>query len=90
MEFTYLKESEITVKNLIMKKIDAYHMILLNMTSSINKDEVVMKVTFENLAQTKRPIEKIVNIVSMEPGVLSVDWKMEEHIIDLDDDDDRC
>ena len=90
MEIEYLKEREFTVKSMIMEKLDSYHMILINMNSEIKKDEVIIKITFENLVQTSHSIEKIVNMISMEPGVLSINWKQEEQLVDLDDDDDNC
>lgn len=87
LEIRFLKEREVAIRSSVMKKLDSYHMVLCNLTTNEVDNQIVMKVTFENLSQTSRAVEKIVSNIGMESGITSIHWKQEEHLIDLDDDD---
>lgn len=87
LEIHYMKERETMIRSSIMKKLDAYHMVLCHLTTLEQDNQVIMKVIFENLAQTTRSVEKIVNNIGMEAGVTSITWKQEALSLDLDDDD---
>lgn len=80
--------NELMVKNLLINKSEAYHLVLKNMITKTDDANTLIKVVFENRTDTVRAIEKLVNRISVEPGILSVDWKeIETAIVELDDDD---
>lgn len=87
IEIKSSKNNELMVKNLLIKKLESYRLILQNMISTMDDNQVIIKVVFENPTDTIRTIEKLVNRMSVEPG-LSVSWrKIEENLTELDDDD---
>lgn len=88
LEIDCMKNNEFSVKNLLIKKIETYHLILKNMTSKTEENKVSIHIVVENTTNTVRTIEKLVNRISVEPGILFMNWEVVEiDQIELDDDD---
>lgn len=87
VEVGCIKEKEVSIKTVLMRKLDIYHMVLHDMNVKNQDGEIIITLTIESLIPSSKSVEKIVNSIGMEAGITSIRWQLEEHTLELDDDD---
>jgi len=83
-------EKEVILKTLLTQKVDSHNLTLTNLEStSCGNNKVKIKASILISANSSSMIENIINRMSIEPGVTSVGWSLNNPIEkdDVEDDD---
>lgn len=87
MEFNCVKEREMIIKNLLMKRIESSNLVLRNIVMKEENEVIKIKVLVESDIDVTRSIEKLITKVASEPGISFATWKLDDNELD---DDDNC
>lgn len=81
-------ENEIIIRTLISNITNKDNVYLKNMERTINQDKVEIKATINSETSSTHIVDRLMNRISIEPGVNAVSWnKIEKEDSNIDDED---